>query len=82
MADRKKPGVALGASVVLVVLLVAYPLSFGPALWLQDREWCPVWVTNMIEILYVPISELFRAHLVPNWYRSYLDWWSPPPLLF
>jgi hypothetical protein len=31
--DRKKPGVAFWASVVVVVLLVAYPLSFGPACW-------------------------------------------------
>jgi hypothetical protein len=31
MTDRKKPGVAFWATVVVVVLLVAYPLSFGPA---------------------------------------------------
>ena len=31
MTDRKKPGVAFWATVVVVVVLVAYPLSFGPA---------------------------------------------------
>jgi hypothetical protein len=35
-ADRKKPGVAFWATVVLVVAL-AYPLSFGPACWLASR---------------------------------------------
>ncbi len=35
---RKKPGVAFWATVVVVVLLVAYPLSFGPACWMCERH--------------------------------------------
>jgi hypothetical protein len=31
--DRKKPGVAFWATVVVAVVLVGYPLSFGPACW-------------------------------------------------
>jgi hypothetical protein len=30
---RKKPSVAFWATVVVVVVLLAYPLSFGPACW-------------------------------------------------
>ena len=37
MSDRKKPGVAFWATVVVVVALVAYPLSFGPACWITSR---------------------------------------------
>ena len=33
MTSRKKPGVAFWATVAVVVVLVAYPLSFGPAIW-------------------------------------------------
>jgi len=33
MTDRKKPGVAFWATVGLVVVLVGYPLNFGPACW-------------------------------------------------
>ena len=33
---RKKPGVAFWATVVLVVALVGYPLSLGPACWLSS----------------------------------------------
>ena len=40
-SDRKKPGVAFWASVVLVVALVGYPLSFGPAVWLAARGVIP-----------------------------------------
>ena len=35
-SSRKKPGVAFWATVVVVVL-VAYPLSFGPACWIVSR---------------------------------------------
>jgi hypothetical protein len=35
-SDRKKPGVAFWATVVLVAVLVGYPLSFGPACWLTS----------------------------------------------
>jgi hypothetical protein len=34
MISRKKPSVAFWATVALVVVLVGYPLSFGPACWL------------------------------------------------
>jgi hypothetical protein len=37
MTDRKKPGVAFWATVVVVVALVGYPLSFGPACWIATR---------------------------------------------
>ena len=36
-SDRKKPGVAFWAIVVVVVGLVGYPLSFGPACWWFSR---------------------------------------------
>jgi hypothetical protein len=36
--QNKKPGVAFWATVAVVVALVAYPLSFGPATALVDRE--------------------------------------------
>ena len=37
MTDHKKPGVAFWATVVVVVALVTYPLSFGPACWVTSR---------------------------------------------
>jgi hypothetical protein len=33
MAPRKQPSAAFWATVVVVVALVVYPLSFGPACW-------------------------------------------------
>jgi hypothetical protein len=36
-SDRKKPGVAFWAS-MMVVAVLAYPLSFGPACWIASRR--------------------------------------------
>jgi hypothetical protein len=38
MAPRKHPSAALWLTVALVVVLVAYPLSFGPACWWFSSE--------------------------------------------
>jgi len=35
--DRKKPGVAFWTTVVLAVVLLGYPASFGPACWIDSR---------------------------------------------
>jgi len=35
MVSRKKPGVGFWATVVVVVALIGYPLSIGPACWLD-----------------------------------------------
>lgn len=37
MTSRQKPGVAFWTTVVLTVMLVGYPLSFGPACWVTSR---------------------------------------------
>jgi hypothetical protein len=33
MSNRKKPGMAFWATVLMAVVLIGYPLSFGPACW-------------------------------------------------
>jgi hypothetical protein len=52
MTDRKKPGVAFWATVVVVAVLL-YPISFGPACWITSR-------TNMgasaIPAVYRPLT--------------------------
>ncbi len=55
MTDRRKPGVAFWATVVLVATLVVYPLSFGPASWISSRVTILV---PAVEIAYLPILRL------------------------
>jgi len=58
--DRKKPGMAFWATVVVVVVLVAYPLSFGPACWWFSRE-------NRIHAYFGP-SPVPKQRLAPHLY--------------
>jgi hypothetical protein len=51
--DRKKPGVAFWATVVVVVVLVAYPLSFGAACWITSRLNRGA---DLVPVLYRPLT--------------------------
>jgi hypothetical protein len=58
MFDRKKPGVAFWITVVVVVALVVYPLSFGLAVWISARLDHPEWNCNALELIYGPLLGL------------------------
>jgi hypothetical protein len=69
--DPKKPGVAFWATVVVVVALVAYPLSYGPAYWLADNV-LPRWAYHKVEAFYLPLT-IVMVQTEPttnllNWY--------------
>jgi hypothetical protein len=52
MTPSRKPGVAFWATVVVVVVLLAYPISFGPACWLVEGNQAG---ERMVPRLYYPI---------------------------
>ncbi len=54
-SDRKKPGVAFWTTVVAVVVLVAYPLSIGPAFWITSRTG---FGGDAVSVLYQPVLQL------------------------
>lgn len=51
-SNRKKPGVAFWTIVITVLLLLAYPISFGPACWMADRE---IVATSVVRDVYDPL---------------------------
>src|SRR5436190_14665700 len=70
MTDRKKPGVAFWATVGIVVVLVGYPLSFGPACWITSRTDVGV---SSLPIVYLP---LIRAMSRSERIADALDWYA------
>jgi hypothetical protein len=52
--DRKNPSAALWATVVVVVALVAYPLTIGPFFWLVNHVPLPEWLYSIP--IYAPIQ--------------------------
>lgn len=77
MTDRKKPGLAFWATVVVVI--AAYLLSWGPAMWLFTFGRLPESAQFAIYYAYAPIGWL--AGLTPATERL-LTWygncWVPP----
>src|SRR5260370_27812230 len=69
--DRKKPGVAFWATVVVVVVLVGYPLSFGPACWAVSHADLS---ENLVNIPYRPILSLHQHG--PRWLRRWIHHYS------
>jgi hypothetical protein len=69
---RKKPGAAFWATVVVVVLLVLYPLSFGPACWIATRRDDSASKT-ILQVGYRPVLELLIAS--PEWTHRPLEWY-------
>lgn len=60
--NRKKLGVVFWATVVLVVVLIGYPISFGPVCWLSDRHFIP---DTLPHAIYTPL-----ARLLANYYSD------------
>jgi len=57
-ADRKHPSAAFWITAALVAVLVGYPLSFGPVIWLGQREWIPEAVAEGLSWIYMPLAWL------------------------
>jgi len=91
MTSRKKPGVTFWATVAVVVLLVAYPLSFGPACWISSRTGGEKTVStvyrpvmNICDKTAITKSVAFwysNLMALQNWHWIKVDWDDPdsPP---
>ena len=74
MTDRKKPGVAFWATVVMVVFVIGYPLSFGAAVWLDGHDWLADWSMRPLTVLFWPIFWLHSDG--PESVRDAIDWYA------
>jgi hypothetical protein len=70
MTGQKKPGAAFWATVALAVVLMGYPLSFGPAIWLAARGY---FRESAVQSFYMPILwSAAQAELLEDG----LVWWG------
>ncbi len=70
MTSRKQPSTAFWTSVALVVALLAYPLSIGPAIWLTGRGY---FRESTVQSLYMPV--LLSAEQA-EWLENGVTWWG------
>jgi hypothetical protein len=75
--SRKKPGVAFWATVVVVVALVAYPLSWGPAICVCETCGEPKWMVAAMDVYLPMVWTVRRWGKTPIFkpYIAYTDWW-------
>jgi hypothetical protein len=77
MTDRKKPGVAFWATVMIAVVLFAYPLSIGPIWRLQSKGALPDWGQVVVQIAYEPFIWLMDHSTIANDIgASYIGMWQ------
>ena len=69
--SRKRLGVEFWAAAALVaVLVVGYPLSMGPVVWLQSHGVLSDAALNLIGIFYTPLSLIVEPF---DWMKDALD---------
>ena len=64
-------------AVVAVLLLIAYPLSFGPALWLMVHGYIPAEFAGPISYVYAPVFAVAELSGQVDLLEWYLDLWTP-----
>jgi hypothetical protein len=69
---RKKPTARTCIS-IFVVGVLAYLLSFGPAIWLVNQRWCPDLIISAYFVLYLPIWVL--GEISPQFHDA-IDWYA------
>ena len=77
ISDRKKPGVAFWATVVVVVAVV-YVLSWGPATMLARKSGGGTWLSAAVDCFYAPLYwALYRSpQPIVHVYNVYFIWWQ------
>lgn len=65
MAERKRPGIVVYI-VAMICLLFAYPLSFGPLIFLQKHDLFPVWAAGPSMIYCYPYYALWMHVANPD----------------
>ena len=69
MTSRNPPSAVFWATVVVVVGLAAYPLSFGPACWLVDLGYL---AARPVAKSYLPILRVLEGD---SWVGSAVNWY-------
>lgn len=60
------------AVLIFLVMIILYPMSLGPIVWLNVHGHFPDFLVPVIEIVYAPLSWLFEHSL---WYQKVHIWY-------
>ena len=77
---QKKAGVAFWITVALLAVLVGYPLSIGPYVWLYQHDAVPDWAETPLDLYCWPSNWFLKVAPYPIAapFRWYLIQWGWP----
>jgi hypothetical protein len=70
--ERKKSGPAFWITITLLLVLVAYPLSIGPLMWLSQHGLVPGWLGPLMAAYVAPAGLV--ASLFPP-FDAFMTWY-------
>jgi hypothetical protein len=74
---RKRSSPLLTTLFVIVVLVIAYPLSLGPVIWFFQHEYLPLSAAEVAGAFHAPLEMVYNENsTIGRIYESYLDWWD------
>jgi hypothetical protein len=66
--------------ILVPVLVLGYPLSFGPLVWLHDRQRLPQFASRVLKGLYAPLEMICeRSEWWGSAVRYYVELWESLP---
>ena len=72
IVNRREARAKRLAVALLVTLFIVYPLSSGPAVWIEARMPAP-WMFDAVDSLYRPLNWVYRH--APQPILDAMDWW-------
>jgi hypothetical protein len=86
MRERRKPSWIVWGSIAFMLMLIAYPLSIGPAVYLLDSRPGHLaadligieGVERIFHVVYAPLEFLVThcPEYLQNGVETYVDWWG------
>ena len=76
MDEKRKSNGALWVTLSILIIVLFYPLSVGPFIWLVDHDLLPHRVTSWLLPVYLPLDDLAESKVIPvlpglmSWYCS------------
>jgi len=63
---------------VAITVLVVYPLSIGPAIWLRLQKWSPDWAGDAYNVIYAPVIGVYSYSPEPirTTIYMYAEFWA------
>ena len=78
MDEQPKSRLAMRVTYLVLFVMLLYPLSAGPIIWLHNHDVIPDSTLESLEVVYYPVGRLveLKVPVVAPLLQSYVDFWD------